>query len=376
MFKYEYILNKIKQETPDEAFYIVNLSKVEEAYNRWTFNLPNVQPYYAMKCNPNPKVLSILYKMGCNFDCASKSEMEQIMKISDDASRILFAHPCKYPSHLEYAKKNNIKLMTFDSEEELYKIKEYYPNAELLLRLAVDDSQSLCKFNIKFGCKNENIMNILKKAKDYDLNIVGFSFHVGSGCRSANTYYDALERCNNARCQAEELGYNIKIIDIGGGFTSCITNDIPTFEEMAIKINEGIKDFYSNTEIKFIAEPGRFMVQESHTLVLCVISKKKDEDKFIYYLNDGIYGSFNCIIFDHQHPEIIPIKNYSPDEIQYSSQIFGNTCDSIDEIVNNVKLPELFINDYVYVNNFGAYTISAKSDGFNGFKVKKFSYVY
>lgn len=376
MFKYEYILNKIKQETPDEAFYIVNLSKVQEAYNRWTLNLPEVQPYYAMKCNPNPKVLSILYKMGCNFDCASKSEMEQIMKMSDDASRILFAHPCKYPSHLEYAKNNNIKLMTFDSEEELYKIKEYYPNAELLLRLAVDDSQSMCKFNIKFGCKTENIMNVLSKAKDCDLNIVGFSFHVGSGCRSVDTYYDALKRCNDARFQAKELGYDIKIIDIGGGFTSCITNDMPTFEEMAKKINEGIKDLYNDTDIKFIAEPGRFMVQESHTLVLCVISKKKVEDKFIYYLNDGIYGSFNCIIFDHQHPEIIPIKNYSLDETLYSSQIFGNTCDSMDEIISNVKLPELFVNDYVYVKNFGAYTISAKSDGFNGFKVKNFSYIY
>lgn len=375
MLTHEYISGFIEKYAPDEAFYIVDLAKIENAYNRWKTNLPDVQAYYAMKCNPNPKILTTLHKLGCKFDCASKTEIEKILSITNNPDDILFAHPCKYPSHLEYVKDQGVTLMTFDNEEELYKIKKYHPTSKLLLRLAVDDSHSMCKFNTKFGCTEENIKGILEIAKSYDLNIVGFSFHVGSGCKSADTYYDALRICKNAVDHAELLGYNITTIDIGGGFSACIKKDGISFEEMAEKINEGKKDFFHNTNINFIAEPGRFMVQESHTLILCVIAKKRNGDKFIYYLNDGVYGSFNCIVFDHQHPEIIPINNNTTSQL-YRSQIFGNTCDSIDEIAKDIMLPELFVNDYVYVENFGAYTTSAKSDGFNGFKIENYSYVY
>lgn len=368
MSQHEFILNTVKN-NPDEAFYIIDLSEVSKAYQRWKINLPNIQPYYAVKCNPDIKILSELYNLGCCFDCASKFEMEQIMKISNDPFKILFAHPCKYPSHLEYAKNTNINLMTFDSEEELLKIQMFHPCAQLLLRLAVDDSHSMCKFNTKFGCKSDKIEYILNKAKELNLFIVGFSFHVGSGCKSAETYYDALRICKDAKNIADKIGFNINMIDIGGGFIAynCV-HDTVSFEDVAVQIRKGQQDFFIDNDIKYIAEPGRFMVQQSHTLILTVISKKKENNKFIYYLNDGIYGSFNCIIFDHQTPEIIPLKLYDNKKL-YESQIFGNTCDSIDEISKNVLLPELFLNDYVYVKNFGAYTTSAKSDGFNGFKI-------
>lgn len=44
--------------------------------------------------------------------------------------RIVFAHPTKCPSHIEYAKKMNVNKMTVDSESELYKIKDIFPEAE------------------------------------------------------------------------------------------------------------------------------------------------------------------------------------------------------------------------------------------------------
>ncbi len=372
------ILQQMVQEhTSDEPFYIVNLTDITSALNRWYTNLPDIIPYYAMKCNPNIVIIKHLMHLGCHFDCASKTELKQIIELSQDSSKIIFAHPCKYPSHIRYAKENNINLMTFDSIDELNKIKEHHPEAEILLRLAVDDSQSLCKFNKKFGCKEGDIKHLISYVKELGLNLVGFSFHVGSGCSSAYTYYDAIRICSQAKDLAESNGFEIKIIDIGGGFVAHYDDSKITFEDIANKIKEGQQDFFGDSldRIKFIAEPGRFLVQTSHTLVCCVVAKKKQNDKFIYYLNDGIYGSFNCIIFDHQHPEIIPLNPLNPSKT-YESQIFGNTCDSLDEINSNIQLPELFVNDYVYVKNFGAYTTSAKSDGFNGYKVCDFKYIY
>jgi len=47
-----------------------------------------------------------------------------------EGDRIIFAHPTKYPSHIEYAKKMGVKQMTVDGESELLKIKDIFPEAE------------------------------------------------------------------------------------------------------------------------------------------------------------------------------------------------------------------------------------------------------
>jgi ornithine decarboxylase len=368
-------LQLLKTHNSDEPFYVIDIAEIERTVHRWNAALPNVKAYYAMKCNPNPIIVETLHKLDCNFDCASKTELEHILKLTNDASRIIFAHPCKYPSHIKYAQENDVNLMTFDCAEELIKIKKYHPNCKLLLRLAVDDSQSLCQFNKKFGCKKDNIANIMKVIKDLDLNLVGFSFHVGSGCKSADTYYDALKTCSEAMFIANSFNFKINIIDLGGGFMAHTEEGYATFEHIAEKIKQGQEDFFQTVDIEFIAEPGRFMVQTSHTLIVSIVAKKKLNDKFVYYINDGVYGSFNCIIFDHQHPKLIPVVDID-DNTLYETQIFGNTCDSLDEIKQCVLLPELNIGDYLYVENFGAYTTSAKSDRFNGYIVDNFKYIY
>ena len=369
----ECIIDFINKYNTDEAFYIIDLSKIKEAYSRWNKILSNIQPYYAVKCNPDEKILRLLKDLGSHFDCASKNEIDKILDITNDPNKIIFAHPCKYSSHLIYSYKNNVNLMTLDNEDELYKIKLFHPNAEILIRLAVNDSHSICKFNTKFGCLQDDVINIVKRAKSLKLNIVGVSFHVGSMCKSSYVYYDALKICSDVKKIYNENGYEMKIIDIGGGFSDKDIYDGVKFEEMGEMIQKGIKFFFNNTDIKYIAEPGRFFVEKSHTLVLRIIAKKKKDDVFLYYINDGIYGSFNCIIFDHQKPEFIPLNSTS--DTVYKSKIFGNTCDSMDIISDIILLPELFINDYIYVENFGAYTTSAKSDSFNGYKVINKEYI-
>jgi ornithine decarboxylase len=95
--------------------------------------------------------------------------------------------------------------------------------------------------------------------------------------------------------------------------------------------------------------------------------------RIIYYLNDGVYGSFNCIYFDHTVPTILPFNER--DGGQFKSTIFGPTCDSIDLICENTMLPELAIGEWVYVEDFGAYT-AASSSAFNGFKTNLFKYIF
>lgn len=377
---YDIINDYLENNQSEKAFYLIDLGQITASYTNWINLLPNVVPYYAVKCNPNPVLLEALASLGANFDCASENEIKSIIEITKDPSRIIFANPCKMSSQIRYARANDVDLMTFDCEEELYKIKLYHPYAKIVLRLAVDDSKSICKFNKKFGCKLDQVSELLTIAKTLKLNVVGFSFHVGSGCSSASSFYEAIRDCKSATELANELGISISIIDLGGGFPGIDINI--KFEDISEQINNGIKDFFESEleskSIQFIAEPGRYFAQKSHTLVLNVIGKKrcKDEDGtdiIAYYLNDGVYQSFNCIYFDHAKPVILPFNER--DGKLHKSYLWGESCDSIDLISDNIMLPELTIGEWLYVENFGSYTIASGSE-FNGFKPPMNKYIF
>ena len=380
---YDIIDSFLEKNVSDEAFYIIDLGKVITQYNKWVEKMPLVKPYYAIKCNPNPVIIKVLSSLGCNFDCASKNEISVVKQITGDASRIIFANPCKISNQIKYARANDIDLMTFDCEQELYKIKLYHPYANLVLRIAVDDSGSLCKFNKKFGCSMNDVENILRLCKTMNLNVMGVSFHVGSGCTSVNNYKTAIEMSKNVFDKANELGIKMTLLDIGGGFPGYDEAKI-SFDDIALTINNSLDEYFGDlinndeSDFKIIAEPGRYMVANSHILVLNVIGKKVYIDKdtgnkqFIYYLNDGVYGNFNCIYFDHAKP-IIQAYNERDGE-HYDSTLFGPTCDSLDTIAENVQLPELAIGEWIFVEHFGAYTAAAAST-FNGFQKTNSSYI-
>jgi ornithine decarboxylase len=363
----------IENNDDDSAFYIVNIKKIVEQYEKWTEQLPRVKPFYAVKCNPNPVITKLLNGFNIGFDCASKNEISQIISQGTKPEDVIFANPCKASGQIKFARSEDVDLMTFDDVHELYKIKLYHPHAKLVLRIAVDESKSMCKFNCKFGATPSEIKNILNIAKSLELNIVGVSFHVGSNCLDAKTYYTALEDVKKVFTMASENGFAFELVDIGGGFPGYDKEGGITFEEIAEQINKGIDDFFPEEGIEFIAEPGRYFVCSSHTLVTNIIGKKKLGDKFTYYLNDGIYGSFNCVYFDNAKPVIMPYNER--DGKQYESTVFGPTCDSIDIISESCQLPDLAIGEWVYVENFGAYTIAAAST-FNGFQQTRCVYCF
>jgi ornithine decarboxylase len=384
---YDIIDDFLKNNQSEQPFYIIDIGEIINLYDKWITIFPNIKPYYAVKCNPNPVLLDVLTCLGSHFDCASENEIKSVIELTNDPDKIIFANPCKMSSQIKYARANDVDMMTFDCEEELYKIRLYHPYAKLILRLAVDDSHSLCKFNSKFGCKIENIEKLINLMNTLQLKLIGFSFHVGSGCKSVDSYYEAIKTCKSAYELAIKNNIDITIIDIGGGFPGINIENSINIEQIAETINKAQQDFFSKEiledKIQFISEPGRYFVEKSHTLVLNVIGKKREiyinettkekEEVLIYYLNDGVYGSFNCIYFDHKKPIVLPFNERNEKKL-FKSKIFGPTCDSIDLITNEIMLPELAIGEWVYIENFGAYTTAASSS-FNGFITTDYKYI-
>lgn len=385
----------------EDAFFVADLGDVYRQHMRWKKNLKRVTPHYAVKCNPDPTVIRLLAAMGSGFDCASKTEIEQVLKLGVDPSRIIYAQPCKTKSYLRYTAKEGVKQMTFDNTDELYKIKQIAPNAELYLRILTDDSASLCRLSQKFGASMENTLELLTLAKELDLNVAGVAFHVGSGASDPSAFLKAVQDARMVFDQAATLGHNLHTLDVGGGFSS------ETFEDMAAVLAKALDDYF-DPSIRIIAEPGRYYTSSAFTLACNVIARRTVEDKdsgaksYMLYLNDGVYGNFSSIMFDHQHPipRILSTGrkqdgfNYSTESLVtmdsgYTSadeasppiefaagkkmteySIWGPTCDGIDCISEKWFAPETVdVGDWLYFEDMGAYT-KCSATRFNGFTDK------
>ncbi|KAF9427955.1 hypothetical protein BGZ94_003756 [Podila epigama] len=377
----------------ENAFYVADLGEVYRQHLRWKALLPRIEPFFAMKCNPDPMVMRLLASLGTGFDCASKNEIQTVLDMRVDPSRIIYANPCKQNAFVKYARTHNVKMMTFDNAEELQKIKKFHPEAHCVLRILTDDSKSLCKLGLKFGAPLDTVPHLLATAQALELNVIGVSFHVGSGCFDAQAFGEAVIRARHVFDQAKDYGFDFRFLDVGGGFPSAHVKEGITFEKVASILGATVDRLFG-PEVRVIAEPGRYYVGSAFTLATQVIARRtiardaseesaSDSPSHMYYINDGMYGSFNCIMFDHQvcEPKVL-LKDGGFTYRQAHATIpgphglasvWGPTCDSIDCITSKTSLPLLETGDWLYFENMGAYTITAASQ-FNGFRKSEVLY--
>ena len=193
------------------------MSQLQHLYNQWVQILPRVEPFYAIKCNPNPQLVEYLSKMpNIGFDCASSAELSLALNLDTPEDKIIYANPCKGISHLKFAKENGIKMMTFDNESELHKIKSIFPETELVIRIMVEEFGSACSFKEKFGASLKDAEQLVRLAKSLSMNVIGVSFHVGSGCKNPNAYYHAIKNCRQLfNFAKEELDFEFHFLDLG-----------------------------------------------------------------------------------------------------------------------------------------------------------------
>ncbi|KAG8506784.1 Ornithine decarboxylase [Galemys pyrenaicus] len=293
-----------------DPFMVADLGLLASRHQTFLRALPRVAPFYAVKCNSSPWVLRVLAALGTGFDCASQVELEQVLSLGVSPSRIIYANPCKPVSHIKYAARHGVQLLTFDSEEELTKVAQYHPEARLVLRLWVQDRNSTFRLSCKFGARLEACEHLLKSARDLGLAVVGVSFHVGSDCQDPHSFTQAIMDSRRALDMGRGVGHDMNILDIGGGFPG-VEGSEPKFEEVARVIDAALtQHFPEESGVQVMAEPGRFYAESVFTAAVCIIAKKVvlepgGRRKLLYYLNESHYGVFR--IFRREPVPRVPI---------------------------------------------------------------------
>ncbi|MCL6465994.1 MAG: type III PLP-dependent enzyme [candidate division WOR-3 bacterium] len=341
--------------------FIISRTLLLAQLSRFRKLLPRVEPFYAVKANPNPEVIKLLARHGCGFDVASEPEMELVLGAGVEPERLIFANTIKRTGAIQFARHRRVNLMTFDSEYELTKIARYAPGARVLVRIKVPNVGSVVELSLKFGAEPSDAVPFLLKARKLGLEPVGIAFHVGSQCTYGNNYLEALELAKIILAEAAQKELKLTIIDIGGGFPiRHFDSDEDWFAEMAPALNLELARLFA-PEIRIIAEPGRTLIGPAAILVMSVIGKSIRNNKHWYYLDDGVYGALSGTIFDHCKYQFEAFKR-GPTQL---TTLAGPTCDSLDIISPAEELPELELGDLVFARNIGAYSIT-HATSFNG----------
>lgn len=371
----ESLLLKVAQTGSQEAFFVANLEDVVKKHVHLLKALPRVKPFYPLKCNSSKGVVQMLAGLGAGFSCTNKAEMALVRSIGVPLERIICTSPCKQISLIRYAASQAVQLMTFDNEVELRKVAQRYPSARMILQLATDDSRSSNHLSVKFGATLKTCRHLLEIAKQMNIEVVGISFHIGSGCTDPRIFTQSIADARLVMEMGAELGYKMHLLDIGGGLPSA-EESRRCFEEAAAVINSALDLYFpEGCGVEILAELGRYYVNSAFTLVVSIIAKKEvpldqpgsDEEEpdgkksFVYHINDGVYGSLGSVIFSNICPIPILPKKPPPDVPLHSSSFWGPTGDGLDRIADGLELPELQVGDWLVFENMGAHAVLAPS---------------
>jgi S-adenosylmethionine decarboxylase proenzyme len=400
------IREMISKDPPTNSFYLVNVAELVQRFYRWSVAYPGVEPFYTVKCNSHPGVLLALNTLGCGFICSTVFEIKLLLSLGVLPKRIVFSNPWKSESHIRFCHNAGVRLLACSDSAELAKIAKHGPRSKLIIHInsGLPNAKTTPVVDHVFipGASVEKAKDLITEAKKANLRVVGCSFDIGETCYDVQQFKHALKDAQQVFFAARSiLGYDLRILDIGGGFPDGALEDrisklqavpssmsssgddskcLPSFDRLAARLNHLIPKYFSQ-KVRCIAHPTRFLATSSHYLAVSVVDRRnalsprssasESADGYTYYINDGLYGSFNCLMRDNKqvHPLIVTRPENSD---FFPSRIFG--ASGSDCVLEHEQLPLLEVGDWLCFPNMGSYALCSAYNA-NGLKTPEVRFV-
>lgn len=349
---------------------VVDLDVVRENYlglRRW---LPVAQVYYAVKANPAPEIVRMLVDLGSSFDVASRGEIDLCLANGARADKISFGNTIKKQSDIAYAYDKGVRLYAFDSLCELEKLAAAAPGSRVFCRILMTCDGAEWPLSRKFGCEIEMARDLLVKARELGLDPYGVSFHVGSQQTDLKQWDIAVGKAAMLFTALDEVGIELRMVNLGGGFPAQYRTNIPAVEQYADAVMTAMTNHFGNALPAMIIEPGRSLVGDAgilETEVVLISQKGYDDPTRWVYLDIGKFGGLAETM-----DEAIKYRIQTPHDGGETAPVIlaGPTCDSADILYEKAgyEMPvSLKVGDKVRILSTGAYTTSYSAVNFNGF---------
>jgi len=341
-------------------FLILDTAIVRGKVRRFRATMPRVRPHYAVKANPDRRVLKVLVQEGCGFEIASTAELDVLLALGVPAAEVFFSNPVKARDAIAYAAAKGVEWFAIDSADELRRVHAVKPDARQYLRIATPNIGSDWPLSGKFGAGAADVREIIAAAARIGADLAGVTFHVGSQCRNPENWRVALEKARNVFDQMIKAGLKPRLLNIGGGYPVRHVKPIPSIEVIGAVVNEGLKAFPEDVQV--IAEPGRYIVSDAGYFVCRVLGTATRGGKRWMHWDAGLFGG---IIESTEGLKYRVRTDRSGPDAPWT--VGGPTCDSVDVVMRDELLPsDLQEGDFIYIRNAGAYT-TAYASQFNSF---------
>ena len=353
----------------DRPTLVIDTDIVARQFRALRAGLGRAHIHYAVKANPAREIIETLVGLGSHFDAASRGEIELCLSQGAAPETISFGNTIKRASDIAFAYNAGIELFAVDAEEEMDKLAEHAPGSQVYIRLIVDASEADWPLSRKFGCARDKALDLLAYATKLGLRPVGFSFHVGSQTRRAEMWTTTLDQIAEIWGQAKDAGYDLDLLNIGGGFPAFYGEEIDHPTRYAARVVELVTARFGDVP-RLMAEPGRGMVAEAGMIAseVLLVSKKSDADMHRWvYLDIGRFSGLAETEGEAIRYQFITDRDH---EATGPCILAGPSCDSADVMYEKrpVQLPVgLKSGDRFIIRNCGAYTSTYSSVGFNGF---------
>ncbi len=356
-------------DTCETPILLIDGDLIREHYLELANSMPNSMIYYAVKANPMDEVIQILNELGSCFDIASRYELDQLLRLGVDPSRLSFGNTIKKKADIAYAYEKGVRLYATDSENDLINLARYAPQSKVFFRILTEGTGADWPLSRKFGAHPDVLFHLILQAAEIGLVPYGISFHVGSQQRDIGQWDDAIARCKYLFDAVAEEGIELQMINLGGGFPASYVDPTFSVPEYAEEIKRFIYEDFGDHMPIIIMEPGRSLTADAGVLVAEVVNISRKSKNNIYQWVFLDVGKFGGLIETIDESIKFPIY-FEQEGLAEEIILAGPTCDSMDILYENVKyhMPETVKpGDRVYIFTTGAYTQSYSSSCFNGF---------
>lgn len=354
--------------TDETPVLVINKNIIKQKYQEFRDEFSDAVIYFALKANPHPGVVDLLYNIGCDFEISSHGELDLLLSLGIPVSRIISSNPVKSPAFIKAAHASGIEIFTFDSITEVDKLSSLAPGSKVYIRLTVPNDGSEWPLSKKFGVEIEEAAELLVLAKKNGLEPYGITFHVGSQNTMTPAWAKAIKSSKAVWEKVASQGIELQMLNIGGGFPIEYTKPVPSIAEVSREIKTSLDGTFTKGAGLAIA-PGRALLGEAGTLVTSVIGKANRSGEKWVYTDAGVFNGLMETVGGIKYPMLT-----AKEKVKSKWVLAGPTCDSFDVVSTDAELPELEVGDKIYIMSAGAYTTAYASE-FDGFNIPGVHYI-